>query len=173
MEDYSPEVRTPTLPTNPMSKKLKQTRQIINSILQKAHDDPSVNQWWWYLATTSYATAPQKDDEPISKRWTAAPINPSFQSPFVGKTLQDAAHWLRNKPESVALDPHFFGLLDKQAGQSGKVAMCRIGDGHLKGDEVTCILWKAETSTLTLVGQDYGDWDDILAGNVGPYTPDI
>ena len=48
-----------------------------------------------------------------------------------------------------------------------------IGVGHFKGVERTGILWKAETSTLTLVGQDYGDWDDILAGNVGPYTPDI
>ena len=150
-----------------------ETRHIINSILKKAFDDPSVDQWWWYLATSDYDAAPQKDDKPIFKKWTSAPIPPSFQSPFIGKTPQDAAHWLQNKPASVSLDPHFFGLLDKQAGKSGKVALCRVGDRHLKGNELTCILGKAETSTLTLVGQEYGDWDDVLAGNVGPYTPDI
>ena len=51
--------------------------------------------------------------------------------------------------------------------------MCRIGDRFLWGDEVTCMLWRAETSTLTLVGSEYGDWDDMLAGNIGPYVPDI
>lgn len=80
---------------------------------------------------------------------------------------------MKNKPESVALDPHFFALLDKKAESEEKVVLCRRGDKYLKGDEVTCILWDAETSSLMLSGQEFGDWDDVLAGNVGPYTPDI
>ena len=53
------------------------------------------------------------------------------------------------------------------------MALCRIGDRYLKGDEVTCVLWAAETSMLTLGGQEFGDWDDVLAGNVGPSAPGI
>ena len=127
----------------------------------------------FYLATTDYASAPQKGDDPINKKWTTAPIDPSFKSPFVGQTHKNVARWLQNNPVRVAVDPHFFGLLDKQAEKTGKVALCRIGDPVLKGHEVTCLLWEAETSTLLLSGTEYGDWDDILGGNVGPYTPDI
>lgn len=53
------------------------------------------------------------------------------------------------------------------------MVLCRRGDKYLKGGEVTCILSDAETSSLTLSGQEFGDWDDVLAGNVGPYTPGI
>ncbi len=100
------------------------------------------------------------------------PIDPSFKSPFVGQNVKDVTQWLKNKPKSVDLDSHFFGLLDKQAEKSGKVVLCRIGDRVLKGDELSCVLYDGETSTLELGGMEYGRWEELLEG-LGEYTPDV
>ncbi|KAL8639898.1 MAG: hypothetical protein Q9228_003124 [Teloschistes exilis] len=134
--------------------------QTINSILQRAKDGSTVDHWWFYLAVSDYARAPKRTDEPSSEAGTNAPIDASFESPFIGQNEFDVARWLNGKPKGVNLDSHFFGLLDKQAEKSGKVVLCRIGDSHLEGNEVTCLLWDADTATLWLGGQHYGDWDD-------------
>ena len=148
-------------------------KQLLNRIIQEAHDGSTVEAWWWYLPTTDYAAAPRYSDDPVDQKWTRRPIDRSYYSPFVGKGMKDVVQWIRNKPKDVKLDSHHFGILDKEAGKSGKVVLCRIGDAHLKGNRVTCMLWNAGTSTLTLGGLEYGDWDDHLSGNIGEYTPDI
>ena len=116
-----------------------------------------------HLRLRKEATLPKKD---TPKPPSTPPSNPPSSARL-------SAQWVQSKPENVAPDSHFVGLLDKQAVKSGKMVLCRIGDRHLQGDEVTRVLWKAEMSTSTLAGQKYGGWDDILTGNIGPYTPDI
>ncbi|KAI4254908.1 MAG: hypothetical protein LQ352_002836 [Teloschistes flavicans] len=144
----------------------------INTILQKAHDGSTVDNWWFYLAVSDYARAPHRNPDVTPEQGTEAPIDASFTSPFIGQNEFAVAQWLEGKPKGVNLDSHFFGLLDKQAEKSGKVVLCRIGDAHLKGHDVTCLLWDAETATLTLGGAEYGDWDDILDAK-GKYTPEL
>lgn len=41
---------------------------------------------------------------------------------------------MKNKPESVALDPHFFALLDKKAESAEKVVLCRKGGQVFEGE---------------------------------------
>ena len=131
-------------------------------MLQRAHDDPSVNNWWWYLASLDYATAPRWRPDGTGESGTKTPIDPSFSSPFVGKGLEDIAQWLKGKPKSVVVDDRYFGVLDKQTEKSGKIAICRLNDA--KEEEVaSCILWKADESTLFLAGLDSDlDWEELV-----------
>ncbi|KAL8922959.1 MAG: hypothetical protein Q9172_003337 [Xanthocarpia lactea] len=131
-----------------------QSTQTLNSVLQKARDGSTVDLWWWYLvATLDYRAAPQRDEERKGPG-TQAPIDPSSPSPFVGKSLEDVAQWLRGKPQSVDVDARFFGVLDKQTAKSGKVAVCRLNDPKVEEETAWCILKTAEESTLYLGGLD-------------------
>ncbi|KAI4201162.1 MAG: hypothetical protein LQ350_003477 [Teloschistes chrysophthalmus] len=144
----------------------------INLIWQRAKNGSTVDLWWFYLAVSDYAPAPKRIPDKTPEQGTEEPIDASFKSPFIGQNEFDVARWLKGKPNGVNLDSHFFGLLDKQAEKSGKVVLCRIGDSHLKGNEVKCLLWDADTATLWLGGQNYGDWDDQMDGK-GPYIPEF
>ncbi|KAL8639554.1 MAG: hypothetical protein Q9226_008859, partial [Calogaya cf. arnoldii] len=69
--------------------------------------------------TLSYRAAPwRKPDGTQHTMGTPTPIDPSFSSPFSGKSLDDIARWLRGKPQTVNLDDTFFGVLDKQVEKS-------------------------------------------------------
>ncbi|KAL8991388.1 MAG: hypothetical protein Q9169_007880 [Polycauliona sp. 2 TL-2023] len=138
--------------------------ETLNFVLQEAHDDPSVNDWRWYLpATLDYNAAPQYDPASAGQIGTPTPIDPSFSSPFVGKGLDDVAAWLRGKPESVDVESRYFGVLDKQAAISGKVAICRLNDPKVTKEVAWCILRKAEESSLFLGGLDSDlDWDELV-----------
>lgn len=52
-----------------------------------------------------------------------------------------------------------FGVLDKQAGKSGKVAVCRLNDPEVEVEVAWCVLRPAEFSSLYLAGLDSNlDW---------------
>ncbi|KAL8846739.1 MAG: hypothetical protein Q9221_008182 [Calogaya cf. arnoldii] len=137
--------------------------EIIDWVLQEAHDDPSVNTWWWFLATLDYRAAPQRRPDGRGQIGTPTPIDPSFSSPFVGKSLEDVARWLREKPRSVDVDPRYFGVLDKQAEKSGKIAICRLNDPKVEEEVAWCILREADYSTLFLAGLDSDlDWNELV-----------
>ncbi|KAL8656070.1 MAG: hypothetical protein Q9210_000508 [Variospora velana] len=137
--------------------------ETLNWVLQEAHADVTVDSWWWYLATLDYDAAPQRKPDGTGQIGTRPPIDPSFSSPFVGKSLEDVARWLRGKPQSVDVDNRYFGVLDKQAEKSGKVAICRLNDPKVEEEVASCILRKANYSTLFLAGLDSDlDWDDLV-----------
>ncbi|KAL8686739.1 MAG: hypothetical protein Q9218_006896 [Villophora microphyllina] len=139
----------------------EQSTNTLNSVLQKAHDDPSVGNWWWYLATLDYSAAPKKNPEGPKAQGTATPVDPSFSSPFVGKNLEDVAKWLRGKPPNADVDDRFFGVLDMQTARSGKIAVCRLNDPKVEKEVAWCILRTAEYSALYLAGLDSNlDWNE-------------
>ncbi|KAI4210762.1 MAG: hypothetical protein LQ351_006438 [Letrouitia transgressa] len=138
----------------------------IDDLLQKAHDGSTVDAWDFYLAVEGYSLAPQKKaGSPQSG--TKAPVDRNFKSPFVGRSLDAIAEWVKQKPGKVDLEPKFFGLLDKKAGD-GKIVLCRIGED----DKVTCVLDEAETALLELEGMEGGRWEQLLDRR-GEYTPEI
>lgn len=123
-----------------------------------------MNTWWWYLATLDYNEAPQRKPDGTGQEGTEAPIDPSFSSPWVGKDLEDVARWLKGKPQSVDVDPRYFGVLDKQAEKSGKIAICRLNDPKVEEKVASCILNDASYSTLFLGGLDSDlDWDELVS----------
>ncbi|KAL8702303.1 MAG: hypothetical protein Q9201_004473 [Fulgogasparrea decipioides] len=145
----------------------------LNDLLQQAYDGSTVYHWEWYLATADYDAAPKrKPDGTRSSDATKAPIDPSFSSPFVRKSLADVAQWLRNKPKSVNVDPRYFGVLDKQAKTAGKVVLCRLEDPKSEKDGAACVLSEAAQSALYLDGLPSNlDWDEWVQSH--RYRPDV
>ncbi|KAL8825987.1 MAG: hypothetical protein Q9170_007583 [Blastenia crenularia] len=143
----------------------------LNSLLEKAKDGSTVDVWWWYLAKPDYRSAPHRKPDGPGVPGTAAPIEPSFSSAFVGKSLEDVVQWLTRKPKDVSVDSRFFGVLDKKA-VDGKVAICRINDMEPQAEVAWCILKKVEESTLYLGGLDSNlDWNEDVEH--GKYILDI
>ncbi|KAL8646608.1 MAG: hypothetical protein Q9226_006783 [Calogaya cf. arnoldii] len=132
----------------------------LNTLLQKAKDGSTVEQWWWYLAEVpDYRAAPQERPDYSHDLGTEAPIKPSFSSHFVGKRLEDLTQWLINKPPNVFLDAGFFGVLDKQTERTGKIAICRVNDPK-EPERAWCIQKTAAESTLYMAGLDsIADWN--------------
>ncbi|KAL8948884.1 MAG: hypothetical protein Q9222_004972, partial [Ikaeria aurantiellina] len=145
---------------------------LLNSLLEWAYIGSTTFSWYWYLATTDYSAAPRKRPDGRGQQGTVDPVNPSFSSPFAGKSLDDAARWLRSKPQQVDLDPRFFGVLDKQARISGRIAICRLEDPQSKWAPASCLLYKAEESSLHLAGLDSElDWNELV--NLKRYIPEV
>ncbi|KAL8900044.1 MAG: hypothetical protein Q9207_005882 [Kuettlingeria erythrocarpa] len=144
----------------------------LNWLLQEAHDGQGINSWWWYLATLDYDAAPQRKPDGTATSATPVPIDPSFTSPFIGKGLEDVARWLRGKPQNVDVDPRYFGVLDKQAEKSGKIAICRLNDPKVEDKVASCVLNDANYSTLFLAGLDSDlQWDELVY--LHPYTLEL
>ena len=91
-----------------------------------------------------------------------APAN--FSSPFIGKTVEDAAEWLKNKPDTVDLDPHHFAVLDQGSkGKKKTIVVCKIGDRSLSGDELDYLRHDATFAATFVVGIDAGEWENWSA----------
>lgn len=141
--------------------------------MKRAHDGSTVDSDWWYLvASADYAAAPHPEPDGTRGQGTPTPIDPSFQSPFLGKGLKEIAQWLRNKPANVDLDYQFFGILDQQVYKTGKVAVCRLNDPKVEKEIAWCILKQPSQSTLYLGGLDSGlDWQEDVS--YAKYIPEI
>lgn len=86
------------------------------------------------------------------------PILDSFRSPFLGWTVQNVADWLRNKPETVDLDPRHLAILDRKA-KDRTIVVCKIGDKALEGDRLDYLRRDASDAACFLLGIDYADWE--------------
>lgn len=133
----------------------------MNLKLQEAYDGSTTDRWYFWLATKNYDDAPQKNPDHGSDG-TEAPIDESFTSPFVGQSVDAAAEFLRNAPDTVDVERHFFAVLDDRTEKDGSVVMCRIGDMEGKGNKVECIRVLAKNSSLYLAGMEYGTWEEDL-----------
>lgn len=71
----------------------------------------------------------------------------------------------------MCLEPKFFAVLDKKATE-GKIVLCRMGDVEGEGDQVSCELEEAKLSLITLLGMEYGAWEESLYVT-GGYKPEL
>ncbi|MCJ1361328.1 hypothetical protein MMC16_000426 [Acarospora aff. strigata] len=106
--------------------------ETINSKLEQAYITDERAAWKLWLVTGDYDDAPKKRTDNRLNEGTAAPIQ-SFTSPFAGKTIEDAAEWLKNAPEDVDLNRMFFAVLDDRSESDDTITLCRIGDGGMEG----------------------------------------
>lgn len=111
---------------------------------------------------TNYEEAPTKKEGEVNLGTATAPEG--FDSPFTGKKVEDAAQWLKNKPDTVDLDPHHFAILEQGAkGQKMSIVVCKIGDRSLKGDTLDCLRHDANFAASFLLGIDAGEWENWSA----------
>ena len=95
--------------------------------------------WWWYLATPDYHAAPHFKPAGPKEEGTEAPVDPAFNSNYVGKGLEDVAQWLIKKPPTVDVEGRYFGVVDKQTAKTGKVSLL----------EALSISWRGPSSVAT------------------------
>lgn len=65
--------------------------------------------------------APSND---LSEVGTMPPIT-EFSSSFAGKTIEDAAEWLENGPQSMFLQRADFAVIDDNSEKSNTITICR------------------------------------------------
>lgn len=68
---------------------------------------------------------------------TTSPISKDWRSPFVGKSIEDAANFVRNTPQPPKpLCRRFFVVLQKEFYEKcGRILICRISPGDIE-DEI-------------------------------------
>ena len=133
----------------------------MSSKLQEAYDGSGLERRYFWLASKNYDNAPQKNPR-HGNQGTKPPVDDSFVSPFVGKSVNDAAEFLKRAPDGVDTERRFFAVIDDRTEKDGSVVMCRVGDMEGEGDEVGCIRVVVKNSALYLAGMEYGTWEEYL-----------
>nr|POE72206.1 hypothetical protein CFP56_12082 [Quercus suber] len=99
--------------------------QAINTILADAQSQPGLDFPSLWLDTRDYEDAPSKSGRAGERRHRAPPIPSSSSSPFVGSVVvEDVAKWLLHKPDTVDLDGHHFGLIDRVSADDRSLVAC-------------------------------------------------
>jgi hypothetical protein len=133
--------------------------QVLDDNTEEA-DEP-----YLWLADT-YASLP--DYRPNYRTFgTRTPINKDWKSPFVGKTIADAANFVRNAPKPPKpLCKRFFAVLQQDRfEQSGELLICKILSKQNEGDEDETettgreMFREAGRSLICKMGGDQGDDD--------------
>lgn len=122
--------------------------------------------WKLWLVTGNYDDAPKKRTDNRLNDGTAAPIEQPFTSPFAGKTIEDAAEWLKNLPEFVDLNRMFFAVLNDRSESDDTITLCRIGDGGTEGKkgELQYFPSEAQHAQIFLETMMAGAFDERLQG---------
>lgn len=126
---------------------------MINQFLTQAAEPDDRLQFW--LADT-YETLPEQAID----EGTEPPIDNAWRSPFVGKSVEEAAEFVKNAPGGKGLDKSFFAVLEEGFYRdNGWVTVCRI---DYDGGPVTAMGTGAKSSAKYLYGH-YGEgWDVAL-----------
>lgn len=95
----------------------------------------------------------------MSSSGTEAPIDAEWQSPFLGKTAQDALSFVRNAPKPPKpVCKLFFAVLKKQCyEQHGQLLICKAVDG-----EVQSIPCAASGIGAFFAGFERDEWEESL-----------
>ncbi|CAI6302108.1 unnamed protein product [Periconia digitata] len=135
----------------------------LNEILQKAFDGSTVNSYMFWLASDTFPTAPrriQKDGTTFFENATKPPIPKDWTSPFIGKTVEDVASFLKTVPRDLCVDWHHFAVLGEEYKEKGLVALYRIGDEDLVGSNLEKLSCSVAGSTLALSSLEKHVWDE-------------
>ncbi|KAI0381678.1 hypothetical protein F5Y04DRAFT_280758 [Hypomontagnella monticulosa] len=97
----------------------------LSDALKRAYKGGFEAAWEQYLVTGDYDDAPKKLENTYPEG-TEAPVASSYQSPFIGKTVEDCAAWLQNAPDGVALNRDYFLVIDEFSKKSDSVQICRV-----------------------------------------------
>jgi hypothetical protein len=101
--------------------------QYINRSLTVAHDRDASETWNLWVATNSYEDMPKATGERQSQpEATKPPVEGSFTSPWLGKTVEECAKWLQDAPYDVAGQREYFAAMDRFSKEDDTVLACRV-----------------------------------------------
>ncbi|KAK4495098.1 hypothetical protein PRZ48_013425 [Zasmidium cellare] len=125
---------------------------IINEVLSTNADEPPGDYYLW--PADNYSTLPPLRHWPHPGT-VKPPIDPSWRSPFVGKTLKQAARFVRNAPKPLCRT--FFAVLVKERYEKdGCVRICKI----VIGEEVQSFFYDGEDVVTYFIGHDRDTWEE-------------
>lgn len=130
---------------------------MIEEIIKNAAENSRMHNYW--LADT-YASFPErKDSGRVPEVGTVPPIDLTWRSPFIGKSMQECADFAVNAPRDRGLCRMHFVVLDKQQYEKKEwVTCCKImADGKF-----SAIPGDAALSTMFLFGYDFDMWDNYI-----------
>lgn len=92
-------------------------------------------------------------------------IDSNWRSPFIGKTIEEAAEFIANAPmPSKALNRNFFAVFDKaQYDATGQVIICKTPNPAVGREEVQKIPCYAGKVALFFVGFEEDSWRFVWA----------
>ncbi|KAK7413933.1 hypothetical protein QQX98_007201 [Neonectria punicea] len=106
----------------------------LNGSLTRAYKGNYEAGWDLYVATDSYSDAPKRLENQYPEGTKAPLENSDFRSPFIGKSLESCAEWLKNAPDEVALNREYFTAVDQFSRADDTVLICRVVSGQDKGE---------------------------------------
>ncbi|EME80968.1 uncharacterized protein MYCFIDRAFT_197825 [Pseudocercospora fijiensis CIRAD86] len=122
---------------------------MIEEVLAKNEDDEDYYLW----LADSYDKLPDIDDDTRTTA-TEPPLDPAWRSPFIGKSMEDAAAFVENAPKPLCR--LFFAVLEKDRYEKDdKITICKIVNG-----EVQAIPCTTEDVANYLLGHDRDTWDE-------------
>lgn len=57
---------------------------------------------------------------------TQPPLDDSFKSPWIGKTIEECAQWLQNAPSDSGVQREYFTAMDQFSKEDDTVLTCRV-----------------------------------------------
>ncbi|KAK4507120.1 hypothetical protein PRZ48_000854 [Zasmidium cellare] len=132
------------------------SNETLNDILSRNKADCEGASYVWLA--DKYESLPDYSGG-MSATGTAAPIDAGWQSPFLGKTTQDALTFVRNAPKPPKpLCKLFFAVLEKERyEQHGQLLVCKAADG-----EVQTIPCAASEIGTFFAGFERDEWEESL-----------
>lgn len=131
--------------------------QTIEEIIKNAAERCEMYCYW--LADTYESLPERKYEDTVPDGGTVPPIDSTWRSPFIGKTMQQCADFVKNAPSDRGLCKLHFVILDKeQYERDGWVTCGKIMDNG----EISAIPGDATLSTEFLYGYDDGMWDSYI-----------
>ncbi|KAF2128259.1 hypothetical protein P153DRAFT_431952 [Dothidotthia symphoricarpi CBS 119687] len=121
--------------------------EYLNRSLQLAHEWDNAS-WDLWVATDSYEDMPKVPGErgPLPEA-TKPPLEDSFKSPWIGKTVEDCAKWLQNAPNNSAVLRDYFTAMDRYSKQDDTVLTCRV---WVENDEVKVDYYPLPTAHIQM-----------------------
>jgi hypothetical protein len=108
------------------------TIQLVNAVLRRAWEGNFQVHWSLWISTDKYSEAPhEREDNELSEGST--PPLQAVPSEWLGKSVEDCAKWLREAPAEVALNKHYFAILNEHMKEENTVMLVRIIEDHEEG----------------------------------------
>ncbi|KAF2135351.1 uncharacterized protein K452DRAFT_314061 [Aplosporella prunicola CBS 121167] len=132
---------------------------ILDEILDEIYEEFDCPRIW--LATDT-VEVPITSDHP---NMTITPLDPSWRSPYLGKTIPNIVNFLKSLPQSEDFDRRHFLTIDEECiqGERRWIKGYRIEGGlDDKENEWTEVAGEPVSIATLVFGYEIGDWEELV-----------
>jgi len=85
----------------------------------------------WTMQSASYKDLPRFEGNPRKTMPIPTSKLESFDSEFIGKTLDELAEFLKQSPDDLQINRQYFVVVDGETKKRGKMCLCKIEAGKV------------------------------------------